>query len=134
MRAKISILRTAIAGLAFVIAAPLAANAAAAPAYTVTATQSGGATVREYRSASGEVFAIAWTGLAHPNLPKLLGPYADEYRDGLVANPRIPGHRSQHSFQTAHLVVQKWGHMRKLGGRAYLPALLPNGVKADDIR
>jgi hypothetical protein len=32
------------------------------------------------------------------------------------------------------VVVERWGHMRDLHGRAYLPALLPDGVTVDDLQ
>ena len=31
------------------------------------------------------------------------------------------------------VVVERWGHMRSLHGRAYDPALFPAGVKIDEI-
>jgi hypothetical protein len=33
-----------------------------------------------------------------------------------------------------NVVVEKWGHMRNLQGRAYAPALMPQGVSVDEIR
>jgi len=31
-------------------------------------------------------------------------------------------------------VVETWGHMRAMRGRAYVPALVPAGVALDEIR
>jgi nitroreductase len=101
--------------------------------YSVHEIQSGGVTVREYVSSSGLVFGLAWNGRVHPELGALLGSYKAEYQDGLKASPRKKGQRA-HAVRGARVVVEKWGHMRNLKGRAYDPALLPAGVKADEIK
>ncbi len=93
-----------------------------------------GTTVREYVSAAGIVFGIAWNGLAHPDLTRLLGSYTGEYETALRQTPRKPGLRRHEVLKTDRLVVEKWGHMRNLQGRAYAPALLPSGVSSDEIR
>lgn len=100
--------------------------------YTVHEIESDSTTVREYVSPSGVVFAIAWNGLVHPNLTQLLGPYASEYHGALQQTPRQPDRRRLR-VKTDGLVVEKWGHMRNLQGRAYVPALIPPGVSIDEI-
>ena len=106
---------------------------AAHPRFTVETLQSDSATVREYVSPAGVVFAVAWDGLAQPDLTPLLGAHAGEYRAALEGTPRIRGRRSQRVV-AENVVVETWGHMRHLQGRAYLPALLPGGVTIDDIK
>lgn len=101
--------------------------------YAVQEVVSDANTVREYVSLSGIVFAIAWNGLSHPNLTPLLGSYADEYRHALRQTPRKPGRRAL-KVMGDRIVVEKWGHMRNLQGRAYVPALIPSGVSLDEIR
>jgi hypothetical protein len=101
--------------------------------YSVEEMQSGGVTLREYVSPDGRVFAIAWDGLAHPDLKPLLGSYAGEYEAASAAAPRAPGRRS-HRLRSDRLVVERWGHMRDRHGRAYAPALVPAGVELDAIR
>jgi len=93
-----------------------------------------GTTVREYVSPTGIVFGIAWNGLAHPDLTRLLGSYTGEYETALRQTPRKPGLRRHEVIKTERVVVEKWGHMRNLQGRAYAPALLPPGVSSDEIR
>ncbi|HSB20716.1 MAG TPA: DUF2844 domain-containing protein [Anaeromyxobacteraceae bacterium] len=101
--------------------------------YTVEEVDTGAVRVREYVSPSGVVFAVAWNGLAHPDLDTLLGSYAAAWRQADRQVPRTPGRRSR-AVRTPRLVVERWGHMRDWQGRAYDPALLPAGVSVDEIR
>lgn len=101
--------------------------------YTVQEIVSDTNTVREYVSSEGIVFAIAWSGLNHPDLIQLLGAYAGDYQQALQKNKRQPGQRNL-QLNTFNVVVEKWGHVRNLQGRAYAPALMPQGVSADEIR
>lgn len=101
--------------------------------YTIQEVSSHSTVVREYVSSSGAVFGIAWNGLTHPDLNQLLGSYAAEYREALQQTPRKPGYRHL-QVKTDRIVVEKWGHMRNLRGRAYVPALIPPGVSVDEIK
>jgi hypothetical protein len=101
--------------------------------YTVQELTTDANSVREYVSSSGIVFAIAWNGLSQPDLAALLGSYAGEYRQALQQAPRVRGRRSLR-VKTDGVVVEKWGHMRNLQGRAYAPALIPSGVSVDEIK
>ncbi len=101
--------------------------------YTVQNFTSGAIDVREYVSSTGVVFGIAWNGLSHPDLTPLLGAYAVDYRQALEKTPRKPGRRHL-QVKGEGVIVEKWGHMRNLQGRAYLPALIPPGVIADEIK
>lgn len=101
--------------------------------YTVETMTSGSGTVREYVSASGVVFAVAWNGVAHPDLRSLLGSFANEYESALARTARAPGRRHQ-QVRTERVVVERWGHMRDLHGRAYVPALVPADVSIDEIK
>lgn len=103
------------------------------PLYRVEVLEAPGATVREYVAPSGTVFALAWNGVARPDMATLLGDHAAEYQAALRASPRQPGRRPRR-IETARIVVEHWGHMRNLQGRAWAPALLPPGVSADAIR
>ncbi len=101
--------------------------------YTVHQIDLDSTVVREYVSASGVVFAVAWNGLVHPDLTQLLGSYAGEYERGLEQTPREPGRRRL-LVKTNEVVVEQWGHMRNLQGRAYVPTLIPSGVSIDEIK
>jgi hypothetical protein len=101
--------------------------------YTVYESQYDTITIREYASSSGIVFGIVWIGLTHPDLTPLLGSYASEHKKALNQVKRQPG--SKHvKVKTENVVVEKWGHMRKLQGRAYAPDLMPEGVSIDEIK
>ena len=102
-------------------------------AYTVHEIRTETMTVREYVSLSGVVFGIAWNGLTHPDLTPLLGSYISEYQKALIHGRRQPGRRHV-TVKTDGIVVEKWGHMRNLQGRAYAPALIPQGVSVDEIK
>ncbi|HET6421116.1 MAG TPA: DUF2844 domain-containing protein [Geobacteraceae bacterium] len=101
--------------------------------YSVQEIQSDVNVVREYISPSGIVFAIAWNGLTRPDLSTLLGSYAPEYLQALQKSPRKPGRRYS-KVRSDRVVVEQWGHMRNLQGRAYVPDLIPPGVSIDDIK
>ena len=101
--------------------------------YTVEEIESDSTIVREYAALSGVVFGIAWNGLVHPDLAPLLGSYEDEYSQALRQAPRKKGRRRL-QVKTERVIVEKWGHMRNLQGRAYVPALLPAGVSVDEIK
>mgnify|MGYP006267443555 CR=1 FL=1 len=101
--------------------------------YTIQEFSSDSVIVREYVSSSGIVFGIAWNGLTHPDLTQLLGSYVSEYRDALQKIPRKSGTRRL-KVKTERIVVEKWGHMRNLRGRAYAPALVPSEVSVHEIR
>lgn len=101
--------------------------------YTVHEFNSNSTLVREYVSSSGVVFGIAWKGLIHPDLTQLLGSYAGEYLEALQQISRQHGSRRL-KVKTNRVVVEKWGHMRNLQGRAYAPDLIPPGVSVDEIK
>ncbi len=42
--------------------------------------------------------------------------------------------RKRQQLTTDNIVVEKWGHMRNLQGRAYVPGLVPAGVSIDEIK
>lgn len=100
--------------------------------YTVQEVASAGVTVREYVSPSGVVFAVAWNGYTWPDLSVLLGSYHQEYKVAKQQTPRRHGQRQQ-QIVSGNVVVETWGHMRNLQGRAYVPSLVPAGVNINEI-
>jgi hypothetical protein len=90
-----------------------------------------GTTVREYVSAGGTVFGVAWQGPFMPDLRQLLGSYFPQYVDAASLKQ---GQRGPMTVIQPGLVVRSGGHMRAFSGQAYLPALLPQGVSVEEIR
>jgi hypothetical protein len=101
--------------------------------YSVEEMTTAAATVREYVTPAGVVFGIAWSGISHPDLSVLLGAYKKEYEQALQSN-RTPRGKRHSQVASANIVVQKWGHMRGMKGRAYVPGLIPTGVTVDEIK
>jgi hypothetical protein len=102
-------------------------------AYSVEEITTDASTIREYLSPAGVVFGIAWGGLSHPDLSSLLGSYKNEYQQALQ-NDTSPRGRRHSQIKSDRVVVEKWGHMRNMKGRAYIPALIPAGVTAYEIQ
>ena len=90
-----------------------------------------GTVVREYVSAAGKVFGVAWQGPVLPDMRQVLG----EYHARLVA-AAPPNRRPQGPLviNAGDLVLYSGGHMRAYTGRAYVPQMLPEGVSPDAIR
>jgi len=89
-----------------------------------------GNVVREYISSDGRVFAVAWQGQSLPNFQQVLGSYYSQFMSNV---PRRRTHGPV-TIQQPGLVVQSGGHMRALTGRAYVPEMVPSGVKVEDIK
>jgi hypothetical protein len=112
-----------------------ARTTSSASSYTVHEIQAGsGTVVREYLSPEGKVFAIGWQGRWMPDLRQLLGGYFEQYRAALQAQsgPRMV--RRPVAIEQPGLVVQVGGHLRAFSGRAYVPGMLPSGVRAEEIQ
>jgi hypothetical protein len=100
-------------------------------AYSVHEMQAeSGTVVREFVSPEGKVFGVSWQGQARPDLKQLLGSYYDEYAQN------APTKRSFHpvTIETPNVVVQFGGHLRMLTGRAYVPGMVPQSVRIEEIR
>ena len=102
------------------------------PNYSVHEIQTPqGVTVKEFVSASGTVFAVAWNGPTMPDLQQLLGQYFDSYTT--AAKTPHTGHKHLTISQPG-LVVESQGHMRAFFGKAYIPTMLPTGVTAAELK
>jgi len=88
--------------------------------------------VREFVSAGGTVFGVAWQGPFSPDFRQLLGEHFDEYAQA-AQNPANRRGRGLH-IETDDLVFESSGHMRFLTGRAYLRSQIPQGTSSDAVR
>jgi Protein of unknown function (DUF2844) len=103
--------------------------------YTVHEMQaSSGTMVREYVSTTGRVFGVAWDGPWLPDLRQVLGTYFEQYVQAARAVRTSRAGHGPLQIQEPGLVVQLSGHPRAFAGRAYVPALVPQGVGIDAIR
>jgi hypothetical protein len=104
--------------------------------YTVhEITAASGVVVREYVSpATGKIFAVAWQGSWPPNMRQVLADYFAPYQQAAQAQANLHAGRRPLLINQAGLVVESGGHMRSFTGRAYIPDMLPEGVKTEAIR
>jgi hypothetical protein len=107
----------------------------AAASYTVHEIQgTAGTVVREYVSSEGKVFGIAWQGPWVPDMRQLLGSYFDQYAQANQTQKGARMRRGPVLINEPGLVVQIGGHPRAFAGRAYVPEMLPSGVRAESIQ
>ena len=103
-------------------------------AYTVHELQlETGTVVREFASASGQVFALAWHGPVLPDLNQWLGSYFGAFKQE-ADQQRLAGRRGAPiNLAQAGLVVRSNGRMRNFFGHAYVPALVPPTVNINEV-
>ena len=93
-----------------------------------------GTTVREYVSASGKVFGVAWEGPTLPDLRQVLGVYFTSYVEAAqAARKKRVGH-GPIRIEEPTFVVEQSGHPRAFVGRAYVPQFVPAGIRTEVIR
>lgn len=91
-----------------------------------------GQVVREFVSPDGTVFGVAWEGPFQPDLQQILGSYFEPMKQAVSAQQRH-GHGPV-SIETSGFVFQQGGHARNFHGRAYVPAMVPQGVDVTEIQ
>jgi len=98
--------------------------------YSVLTTEENGITIKEYLNSSGQVFAVSWKGITHPDLQPIFGEYYTEF-EKIKTNE----HRGMHhySVRSEKLVVEKSGRMRNVSGHAFVPDLLPQGFNTNEL-
>lgn len=102
--------------------------------YSVHEITIDGRMVREYALPDGTVFAVTWQGTAPPDLSVVLGRYFQEYSEAAARQQPTPRRRGGASVvRSRHMILERSGHMRDLRGKAYLPGLLPEGLRPEDI-
>ncbi len=101
-------------------------NASNAP-YSMTEIVKNAHTIREYTDASGNVFAITWSGVSHPDMAEITSIYLNEVN---TADTQTEHRRSAATRITisTNVIVEKFGHMGHVQGRAYLPNSMPVAI------
>jgi len=90
--------------------------------------------VREYVSADGKVFGVAWQGPFLPDMKQILGSYLQQFSAGVEEHHVKNVGRRPLSIHQPGLVVETSGHVRAYYGRAFVPGLVPQGVDAGEVR
>jgi uncharacterized protein DUF2844 len=93
-----------------------------------------GTMIREYVSPSGTVFGVAWDGPTIPDLRQVLGEYFTPYVTAAQSAKTRHAGRGPVRIEEPTFVVEQTGHPRAFAGRAYLPRLIPAGIRAEAIR
>lgn len=103
-------------------------------------TMTSGAKVREFVTPGGAVFGVAWEGPFPPDFSQLLGAYFQQAQQS-IAQQKVEEskngqvrRRGPLVIETPGLVIVNSGHTRSFHGSAYIPQLVPQGVKASEIR
>jgi hypothetical protein len=109
-------------------------NVTQAAAYAVHEMKvSSGGVIREYVSPEGKVFGVAWQGPGFPDMQQLLGTYYGRVAQVQKSN-RARARRQPVVINDSSLVFLMGGHPRSFSGVAYVPQMMPQGVRADEIR
>lgn len=90
-----------------------------------------GATVRQFVSPSGTVFAVSWEGRTQPDLQVLLAKHYTRYL-AATKEPH-PSHKVL-SVATPDVVINVVRHVRGFTGSAHVPDLVPAKVSVADLR
>jgi hypothetical protein len=93
-----------------------------------------GTMIREYVSASGKVFGVAWDGPTLPDLRQVLGAYFAPYVQAVQSAQQKRVRRGPFRIEESGFVVEQGGHPRAFTGRAYVPQFVPAGTGAEVIR
>jgi hypothetical protein len=93
-------------------------------------TTAEGTQVHEYATPEGSVFAVAWSGAVLPDLKSLLASHYAEYASAARE------HRSSHhvfTMKSDGLELRLERLPRGFAGTASVPALVPAGVRVEDL-
>lgn len=105
-----------------------------ADSYAVHEIQAATGTLREYISPQGIVFAVAWHGPWLPDMRQILGSYFEQYSQAAASHHSARFGRRPVMVEQPGLVIQSGGHLRSFAGKAYIPDMLPTGVRPEDIQ
>jgi hypothetical protein len=103
--------------------------------YDVQEIDSNTATVREYVTRGGQVFAVSWQGFAPPNFQQLLGEYFQRLQPAAAAAAASHGaaaHR-HYGIEQSDFVMHSFGRQGDFHGIAYIPSLVPQGVDVGQL-
>lgn len=97
-------------------------------------TRINGGRVHELTNASGQVFAVTWSGPGKPDLRSLLGRYFPTFQEASGAAGRAThALRRPAQVDQSDLQIQMRGHMGWFHGVAFVPSLAPTGFSANEL-
>ena len=94
-------------------------------------TAANGGNVNEFLNATGQVFAVTWSGPGKPDLRTLLGRYFAAITVDRAAAMHSP--RQPLTINQPDLKIQTSGHMGWFNGVALVPSLAPVGFNPADL-
>ncbi|WP_087751388.1 DUF2844 domain-containing protein [Paraburkholderia caledonica] len=109
---------------------PAGGLVSAAPYSVRQSVDANGVTIREYVLSANVVFAVTWDGPVRPNMRALLGSYFANYvasgQSGVRGSgPLIEGNDD---FR-----IESAGRLGRFFGMAWMPRLMPAGVRPGDL-
>ena len=109
---------------------PASGPISAAPYSVRQSVDANGVTIREYVLSANVVFAVTWDGPVRPNMRALLGSYFANYvasgQSGVRGSgPLIEGNDD---FR-----IESAGRLGRFFGMAWVPRLMPAGVRPGDL-
>lgn len=118
------------AGRKAVVMSQKLASSTSASYTDITKTLDAGTVLHEYVGSDGVVFAVSWMGPYMPDLKDILGPHFDT----LVEQSRKQRGHPQMMIKRSDVVIISNGHMGAFEGKAWVPAKLPAGFTAKDVK
>jgi len=109
----------------------MTANQAESGIYSTVLIEQNAISITEYLDNSGQIFAVTWKGITHPDLSKILGSYFDQYQ---IIKDKEHRKMAQYRVRSEDLVIEKSGKMRNVSGKAYVVSLLPKGFNLNDLQ
>ncbi|REG61351.1 uncharacterized protein DUF2844 [Paraburkholderia sp. BL6669N2] len=112
-------------------AAPAAQPASSAPYSMRQSVDANGVTIHEYVLPQNVVFAVTWNGPIRPDMTALLGSYFPNFVNAgqsraAGTGPLIDGNDD---FR-----IESAGRLGRFSGMAWLPRLMPAGVRPGDLQ
>ncbi|WOD18730.1 DUF2844 domain-containing protein [Paraburkholderia kirstenboschensis] len=112
------------------ISQPASGTVTSAPYSVRQSVDANRVTIREYMLPANVVFAVTWDGPVRPNMRALLGSYFANYvaagQSGVRGSgPLIEGNDDFH--------IESAGRLGRFFGMAWVPRLMPTGVRPGDL-
>lgn len=112
-------------------AASINPSAATTPYTTHEAHGTDGVAIHEYVLPDNVVFAVTWQGPVRPDMNVLLGSYFPNFANAAAQRARGAGPLIERGTD---LYIESAGRSGRFTGKAYLPRLVPAGVRVEQLQ